>query len=111
MKRKGKSRQAMRRRARSPTTDILVSSFIARVACITFQAGLTPGEETCGSSATIRTRTRHADSHAHREKTEAACDTIFVRAPASNFSWARDGFTSAFELDVLNFGAGVGRLG
>src|SRR5467141_1633237 len=110
MKRKGKSRQAMRRRARSPRFDILVSSFIAPVACITFQAGLTLGEETCGSSATIRTRTRRADSHAHTEKTEAACDTIFVRAPISNFSCARDGFTLAFEFDVSNFGAECGRL-
>jgi len=56
------------------------------------------------------TQTRRGDSHAHPEKTEAACDTIFVRAPVSNFSWAREGFTLAFEFDVSNFGAGVGLL-
>ena len=32
------------------------------------------------------TQTRRGDSHAQPEKTAAACDTIFVRAPISNLS-------------------------
>ena len=103
----------MRRRARSPRFDILVSSFIAPVACITFQAGLTPREKAISSRQPNPVGPTRAagQAYAHIGRIQwAACDTILGRALVLNFSRARDGFTLAFELDVSNFGAEFGRL-
>src|SRR6266853_16201 len=113
MKRKGRRRHAMRRRARCPTSDTLDGSFIAPVAFITLQDELSPREETCGSRQTKPVTPARAagqvPTHIGRILS-GGCVTILWRALLSNFSRARDESALAFEPAESNFDPAFDRL-